>query len=458
VTDNVFEFVNPAAVEKPGQLPNLPEEFWDTRPELAHIRQAAQAGLRSPDLVLHAALARLAAMVDPAVQFDTGLGPGSLNYFVAAVGPSGVGKSTGARTAKALLAAPPYLERDAEDGKPNFLDGISIGSGEGLAEAFYGSVWRDIEGTTDRHGNPKRERFRMQVRRNVFVSVDEGEFLTKVAERSGATIGTALRSAWPGETLGQANAAEDRTRLVRQGQYALGLLIGFQPETAAPLLADSASGTVQRFAWASATDRHGPSERIPVPGPLSLHLADDLGNPRTGTLTSDGAIQEELWHRQARLNRGEEVPDPLNSHEPLMRSKMAALLTILNGRNHIRCDDWELAGTLWRISCAVRDHLIDLAAQRQRERQQAAEDAAVDLHARKAAASTPEAIRAAQLRVAATLIRHVERAGGQLTRSAARRALAHRDRDLYDGAVAAAAEDGTLEVTEFGIRLRGRSA
>jgi hypothetical protein len=68
---------------------NLPESFWLARPVFGHIRQAAHYRGRSGDLVFIIALARLAAMVSPKLVFDVGLGPGSLNLAVAAIGKSG---------------------------------------------------------------------------------------------------------------------------------------------------------------------------------------------------------------------------------------------------------------------------------------------------------------------------------------------------------------------------------
>ena len=50
---------NPAAVVR---LPILPADFWEARPVLGHIRRAAHARLASADLVLHAVMAKLAAM------------------------------------------------------------------------------------------------------------------------------------------------------------------------------------------------------------------------------------------------------------------------------------------------------------------------------------------------------------------------------------------------------------
>jgi hypothetical protein len=60
--------------------------------------------------------------------------------------------------------------------------------------------------------------------------------------------------AWYGGTLGSQNAEANRNRFVPEGSYPFGLFIGFQPETALPLLRDVAAGTPQRFVYNSTVD------------------------------------------------------------------------------------------------------------------------------------------------------------------------------------------------------------
>jgi hypothetical protein len=68
------ELVPAPVVAVTSRLPNLPLEFWEQRPVLAHIRQAAHSRGRSADLVFAATLARLSSMVSHELQFNTGLG------------------------------------------------------------------------------------------------------------------------------------------------------------------------------------------------------------------------------------------------------------------------------------------------------------------------------------------------------------------------------------------------
>lgn len=450
------EPVDPAAVPNT-VLPNIPEEFWHARESLGHIRQAAHSRGMSADLVLHAVMARLSAMLDPNLRFDVGLGPGSLNYFTAVVGGAGQGKSAGGRVARELLEVPDRLTRPAEDGQPYFHDGLPLGSGEGIPEAFMGTVNRET-GEVDRKGEPKKEKVRTQIRHNVFLSVDEGESLTKTAERSGATIGPTIRSAWVGELLGQANASEERRRIVHAGTYSLGMLVGYQPETAGPLLADGGAGTPQRFGWCSASDPSVPERRVEHPGPLQIPALLQE-RPWTDTMPADGPIQEETWSRRMRLVHGTLKIGPLDSHEPYMRGKAAALLAILDGRGVITVDDWALSKILWDTSCAVRDALIARgAAEAARKREERTQEF-VDRAARAEVATS--GMHGAVKRIAERLSRKVDEDGG-LTNSAAWRCVAHRDRqrggkELFEAALDYGDEHSLFRRGEHGLAPRLRA-
>lgn len=410
-------------------LPILPEQFWRARPVHAHIRQAAHARLVSADLVLHAVLAKLAGMRSHELWFDSGRGRSSLNYFAAAVGRSGTGKSTGAAVVDdELLPAPAYLEGLDDNGAERFHDGLPLGSGEGIAEAFIGT--RDVEVDTKPNGHPVLKKTRGIVRHNVFIVVDEGESFTRLGERTGATVATTLRSAWVGATLGQANGREDTTRIVKAHTYALGMLVGFQPSTALPLLNDTATGTAQRFAWASAIDRTLPDEPVAHPGQLQVPLTEGQfrHTARTGPIEFPDDIKTELRVEHIAKVRGQLVVDERDSQAPLMRCKMAALLAILDGRDKVTDDDWHLAAVLWHTSCAVRDAVTDHG---QREHAQQAEilaQARVNLAERTAVAA--DQVGAKVERLAQVLAERVTAAGG-LTQGAARKDMAGRDRHLF---------------------------
>ena len=69
---------------------NLPAEFWDARPALAHVRAAAWSRNRSPDAVLGSVLARVALLVPPSVRLPAIVGAiATVDVIVALVAPSG---------------------------------------------------------------------------------------------------------------------------------------------------------------------------------------------------------------------------------------------------------------------------------------------------------------------------------------------------------------------------------
>ncbi|MGH7866834.1 MAG: bifunctional DNA primase/polymerase, partial [Candidatus Dormibacteraceae bacterium] len=177
-----------------GPLPSYPASFWESRKVFAHIRQAAHHRGRSGDLVLAATLVRLSAMVSPRLRFDIGLGPASLNLGAVAIGGTGTGKSSGSEVAKTMIDAPNYLTTGSADlNEPmKFLDMAAVGSGEGIAEVFWGS--KLVQVSKAKNGEPKMQMVRQRIRENVFFFVDEGQTMMKQAERNGTTIGGTLRN------------------------------------------------------------------------------------------------------------------------------------------------------------------------------------------------------------------------------------------------------------------------
>jgi hypothetical protein len=368
----------------------LPDEFWQARPFLEHVRAAARARRAHPDAVLGAALARISAMIPHALKFDSlddGSEPdGSMNLFCCLLAPSGVGKSRAAATAEKLIVVPAFIADGA--GRPDwerFRCGVGIGSGEGLIEAYMGTAERDLPGFHEKgpnKGQPLTERFRTQVRHHAFVYVDEGETLNRLLnERRGSTLGGTIRSAWGGGTLGQANAAAETTRHLDAGGYALGILVGYQVSTAAAMLKDAGPGTPQRFLWFGAQDTQMTNRRFPWPGPLKL---PEWVSRATVTFHPD--IVQALVDYDVAKHRREVVVAELDSHEPLMWCKLAALFALIDGRYTVNLDDWQLAKTVYLSSTQIRAALeTEIRRQRDAEKAERREDLAADDQARKQA-------------------------------------------------------------------------
>lgn len=420
----------------------LPESFWQARPVFQHMRQAAHSQGCSGDLVLYSTLSRLSGMLSHHIRAVTGIGGrASLNVFAAMVGTSGAGKSISAGCVRDLMAP-------TDD---DFRDGLPIGTGEGIAEAFMGTV---DEATGELHqkgpykGDPVMAKVRKQTRHNAFFYVDEGQTLAKLAERSGSILGETLRRAAIGEALGQTNASEERTRYIAPGSYSLGLLAGFQPSIATVLLADAHTGTPQRFYWGWADDPSIPDEPPPWPGPIEPHPGRARPDQPVN-ITFPERIRKMLWQDRVARGRGEIEVAELDGHAGLMKVKLAALFALLDGgRYEVTEDDWALAETAWDASCKVRDSLVLRAQREALAEKQRAEDAKVHAELRSHVAKKDADLTLE--RVAHLVRRHASTVGG-ITYGALKKALASRDRSVADKAVSLAVARGW--VFEEGDRI-----
>jgi hypothetical protein len=434
---------------------NLPAEFWGARPVLKQIQLAAHSRLVGADVVLHSVLTRLASLWPHQLKINNGIKDGACaNLFSATVGPSGSGKTSGISVARSLLPRPPWLDR------PAYADDRPLGTGEGIAEVYMGtkSVPKLEHGVPlqDLKGAVKTEKVRAQVIHNALMHADEGEALAKLIERSGSTVGETLRRAWVGGTIGQSNGRVETTRVIEQGRYSLGMLIGFQPETAQPLLADSAAGTPQRFLWCWASDPTIPDEDVPDPGGLRdvWPASQSDGNAwiigaavaDLRPVTFDPAIIAEIKPEVRAVARGELVLPPLDSHRPLMLVKLSTLLAQLDGRRDVTTEDWRLARIVWDTSRRVQDHLVSFG-------QAMAGKAAADRRAAYSAQETEATLAVLEARedrerhqverVALAVTRRVQQEGA-LTAGAIRRVLNSRDRSLVVDALLVATERGWL--------------
>lgn len=431
-----------ASGTRAGRRGLLPETFWSARAVFQHIRQAAHSQGCSGDLVLYSTLARLSGMLSHHIRAVTGIGGrASLNIFAAMVGTSGSGKSISAGCVRDLM--PP-----ADD---DFRDGLPIGTGEGIAEAFMGTV---DEATGELHlkgplkGDPVMQKVRKQVRHNAFFYVDEGQALAQLGSRTGSILGETLRRAAIGEALGQTNASEERTRYIAPGSYSLGLLAGFQPGIATGVLADSHTGTPQRFYWGWADDPSIPDVPPPWPGAIDAHPGR-LRPSEPVNIVFPERIRRMLWADRVARGRGEVEVAELDGHAGLMKVKLAAMFALLDGgRLVVTEEDWSLAEVAWESSCAVRDALV-LRAQREAEAERTRmEDAKVHAELRSHVAKKDADLTLE--RVAHLVLRHASTVGG-ITYGALKKALASRDRPVADKAVALAVMRGW--VYEEGDRI-----
>jgi hypothetical protein len=445
VTDELVESDEP---ELELRLPELPREFWDAYGVLRRVRDYAHAAGASPEALLAAVLARVAALVRKGTCVYTGmLTPVTLSFFTALVGVSGRGKSTAIGLARSFLPYTGERWQVAESqGQPEFAE-RDLGTGEGLLEVFIGSVVdRSVVGA--KGGRPPR--VRRQVRHNALLVADEGGAFVADLNRQGAKLGPIVRSTWNSTRAGTQNGTADTTRDVQD--FSLGLTVGFQPRPASVLFDDELAelGMPQRFFWAPARTSW-PTQRPDCPGPL-----DTWQPPAAGTvLRPPDAVCDRLYAEYQ-----DDTPRPLlDSQRPAMLCKLAGLIAILRQSDEgITQTDWFVGEYLYALNVAVRQALADHAIERSEREERQRRDI---LAARAAHSRSREVSRGNDL---ARVIRRLERKVAAIecgeqrpaTKGELRHAVSSRDRHLFEDAVLYMVRTGLIEQRdgEVGFRVQ----
>jgi hypothetical protein len=443
----------PTATPKPPDEPGdhspllLPASFWAEREVLGHIREAAIARMTPPDAVLHAVLARVAALSSHTLELPPNVGGGvGLSYMTMLVGRAGNGKSTAIATARDLLPAP---------ANHNIADGLPIGSGEGLAEVLF-----DMREEPD-PDTGKKVKVRRQVRHNALVAVDEGTLLAELGQRKGTTVLSTLRTIYTHGTIGNTNASLERRRIVPGYSYVYGLIVGIQPSLAGPLLdpVEIAAGTPQRFSWVWCVDPTLTPDLHPWPGALDWepHGPGAL-NGLERIVAHGAAVRHRLpvpaevtmfIRKEIHRGRTTDEVDDLDAHLMLQRLKLAALLGILDGRLEVSVDDWRLSGVIIDTSRAVRDHVVEVLRYKASQEERSQTDRVI----RREAASEDAAYMRALASAVSSVARKVRR-DGKATKRTLTQAISGKHRRLgvtFDEVISKALEEGLVGVdgTDF---------
>jgi hypothetical protein len=437
--------VEPVAVGDPSDTApvTVPAFPWDSRPVLQHLHDFARARMVAPLAVLGVAVARVVAATPAGYVLPALIGGhGTLNVFVALVGPSGSGKGTGHAAAKDALDLSGARDSISEDESLYVTD---VGSGEGILHAY--AMWTKKEGV-------------QQIRESVLFVVNEVDQLTAVGSRQGATLLPKLHEAYSGESLAF-NYADPTKRLhVRRHHYRMALTLGVQPGRAAALFDAADGGTPQRFLWLPVTDPEMPRHPPPEPSRWTVPMP---GRPSTGRKVVGVCTEarDEIIEAHWRRSRGE--GDALDGHALYTRLKVAAALAVLDGHlggDGVTAEDWRLAGVLMAVSDVTRAGV-------QAELRRAA--AGVN-EARAQAEGVREVVKADTVEAAA--IQKAGRAvmtalgkqpGEWVTGAALRRTMTSRVRPYLDAALDALVLAGTVEVEEIagqgqsGHRYRSRA-
>jgi len=408
-----------------------PSDFWTSRDTLRTIHQAAKSRMLGPYGLLGAVLVDIVAAIPPSIELDTyGGDHASLNMFVALVGPSGAGKSRIASAVRDVIEIPDRTYWQ------------SLRSGEGLVSMFIQKRGKETERIAD----------------SAVIDMDEVDRLTALGQRTGATIMPTLRTAWVAGTLGGRAATSGLDLVLEHGSYRCNLVAGVQPGRSRALLSDADGGTPQRFVWLPANDPQAELDHEwpdPIewgtlpPGPVtSLFGSRPATWLPTRNLTMPGRVLRE-WMLDAVVRaRGE--GDPLDAHKYLATAKLAAAFALLEMREDVSLEDWDLAKHLMNVSLVTREGLKRALAEqaeseaRSRGRMEGMRQAAAELSA--------EAQRIE--RVSARLIKSLTEADGWVSQSTLNRKLSSRDRSALEDALDHLIETKQIEADGQNYRLR----
>ncbi|MFB7289010.1 bifunctional DNA primase/polymerase [Actinacidiphila glaucinigra] len=427
---------SPAPEPDPEPEDRLPAAFWNATPTLGQVEQMARARRTCPDAVLHAVLARVAAMADPTVRAASGIHPpATLCWYCGLFGPPGTGKGNAEGAAEELT---PFPNTD--------LAQIDISTGQGIIAAY-------LELRDDPEDDKGKKKVLVQSTSRGYALATEGSVLDAMAQMSvGATLNGVLCKAWMSERQGTSNADVERRRVLPKGSYTLSMSLGVQEEPAAKLLEMGSIGLPQRLAWAhSRLSRTTPRERPEETGPVMVTTKTGENTPVTtwvsglrGTIMRVPArATQELddLALEIAFGRGEEFP--LDTHEPLWRLKCAALLALLHGRTTVNEEDWDLAAVMWRVSRKVRDGVQEAAHRRLQAQKEArvAEAVQTAVESQSAVYEAMHGVHPSIVNVAKRAHRYLGRQGGEVpARDVNRNCVAPKDRKQYR----ASGEDGSL--------------
>jgi hypothetical protein len=313
----------------------LPDEWWSQRPVLRSVRQAAHSRRLGADGVLAVVACRVMALVDYRWQIPPIVGaPASLNLMCGLIAPSGIGKSSTNATAAQLVPFPDDMN----------IAYRPIGSGEGIAATYVGTDGNKADGEYQH--------------RSALFYCDEGSAFAKLESRVGSLFASQLRSAAHGAMIGQQNGNKTTTRIVPAHQYRMAFVIGFQPTNAGPFIANDSEGTPQRLIWATPFDPEHvlpPGERPDWPG--QLHI-----KPSTPSGDCFVSFTEQIHHDVDWSDYARKINDTtssaLDSHRDLERLRLAVVLAILDGRDYVTDEDYDMATEWSSASAALRDYTL----------------------------------------------------------------------------------------------------
>ncbi len=296
------------------------DDFWTRKEWLQHVHRYFLSIARNPKAGVGLTLMHALLSVPPFVQLPEN---GSLNFYLALVGPSGGGKSRAMRHVHKMIEG------------FRLVEGVPAGSGQGMSHLFMEKP----------KGAPAR-----QVRTYGWYQIDEVDAYEALTKHD-LLLDSYLRSAWTGEQLGAWYADENKRLIVPANQYRLAVTMGIQPRRAAVLVGRTSSGTPQRFLWLPTRQVGLPTERPVNPGTWVWKGREFREGDK---MTVPDSVAHEMWLDEVtRGDQGELDGGGDESHRFFLKLKVAAGFAIMDSRLDIVEDDWNLADVVMSWSDSV---------------------------------------------------------------------------------------------------------
>ncbi|WP_155727642.1 hypothetical protein [Mycobacterium avium] len=418
------------------------DDFWTATPVLQRVRQFARSRRVGPYSMLGVALVKATSSIPPYVVLPPTRGSyGSLNLYVALVGPSGTTKSTSMAAGRDYLRTVPNVPVSQPGSGEGLAKCFAYVSGKGSARVQEGSAW------------------------SVIGFVPEVASMLQTASRGGATLMADWRSGWSGERLGKDYADDGKRVVIMDHRYRLTYVLGVVPMLAKELFDGAHVGTPQRILWMPTSDPNcprtppeAPKRRVlnewPSRTPDRVHGADRevalcavLDQPVQAaefeTLQLPTLVTDLIDEQAVTALSRDLADDAEENHDLFNQLKVAAAIMRLHKRTtNVTETDWQLAGHLLAISTGLRDETQRLISTTTYRQQVKAAHVQGKLADAVSSAQDHQALR----RVRALLQRYLIEAGGEMSSSDLRNRLSSRDREpYYDSAIGRLQADGLIE-------------
>jgi hypothetical protein len=231
-------------------------------------------------------------------------------------------------------------------GDGSFSGVIEPGSGEAIPDSYMHWVKNE--------DGPSEREFKHPNHAAIF-SFDEIGMLEGRQSREGSTIVEFMKQGWSGTVLGRELVGGKGTMLEAKS-YRFSLFVNIQPARAGLLFTGPAiaGGLPSRFLFFSTQDELGAKEFDPSPASLTpLPKVNWKGVTHIEALPcmQQAHMEEAFKSIDGGLNE-------MDSHLLLSKAKVTVALAVLEGRNHLVEEDWELAEQVIQHSRETRDLVL----------------------------------------------------------------------------------------------------